>query len=147
MPSDWFDKGLSFSCTQCGNCCSGPPGYVWFNHREAVEMAEFLKLDLETFLRRYAHSVNGNPTLNENRTPDGRYDCVFLRRDPTGKALCGIYPVRPRQCRTWPFWPELLKSPAAWDRARGKCPGMDKGKFFPADQIRIIRDSNYQDDE
>jgi Fe-S-cluster containining protein len=54
--------------------------------------------------------------------------------------MCGIYEVRPQQCRTWPFWPELLRDKASWDRASERCPGMNKGTFFPVEQIRIIRD-------
>lgn len=144
MPEqEWYADGLSFSCTQCGNCCSGPHGYVWFDDDEALAMSEFLNLDLRTFLRRYAHTHNGNWTLNEVAAPGGRgFDCVFLRRDNHGKALCGIYKVRPQQCRTWPFWPELLRSKAAWDEASLKCPGMNKGNFYPVDKIRLIRDSN-----
>ncbi|MFM1805538.1 MAG: hypothetical protein RL136_2417, partial [Planctomycetota bacterium] len=26
----WYAEGLRFECTQCGNCCSGGPGAVWF---------------------------------------------------------------------------------------------------------------------
>ena len=26
----WYADGLSFECTMCGNCCTGPPGAVWF---------------------------------------------------------------------------------------------------------------------
>ncbi len=139
---EWFAEGLSFSCTQCGNCCSGSPGYVWFNAQEAQAMADFLKLDVATFLRRHAHTVDGRWSLNERKQPDGNYDCVFLRRDDSGKALCSVYNVRPQQCRTWPFWPELLSSPTAWDRATRKCPGMNHGRFYPVEMVRIIRDSN-----
>ena len=30
---------------------------------------------------------------------------------------CTVYPVRPLQCRTWPFWPENLSSKQSWDHA------------------------------
>lgn len=144
MPEpQWYAKGLKFSCTQCGNCCSGPPGYVWFTDQEAQAMASFLQLELPTFLRRFAHTVNGKWTLNDYQSPESKgYDCVFLRRDESGKSLCGIYSVRPQQCRTWPFWPELLASENSWRRAKQKCPGMDQGKLYPLEEIRIIRDSN-----
>ena len=141
---EWYADGLRFSCTQCGNCCSGPPGYVWFTYDEAAAMAEFHKLDMIEFLRRFAHTIDGKWTLNEISHPGGKgYDCTFLRREEgTGKALCSIYNVRPQQCRTWPFWPNLLESPARWKRATATCPGMDNGKLYPIEQIRIIRDSN-----
>ena len=25
----WYADGLPFTCTQCGDCCTGDPGYVW----------------------------------------------------------------------------------------------------------------------
>ena len=139
--SPWYSDGLKFSCTQCGNCCTGPPGYVWFSQEEAEAMAEHLGLDLVTFRNRYAHKTNGHWTLNERKTEHG-YDCIFLDRTAEGKALCGIYSVRPTQCRTWPFWPENIGKSSSWQRASKTCPGIDHGKFYPADQIRIILDTN-----
>ena len=136
---EWYADGLSFSCTQCGNCCSGPPGYVWMDDKEINAIATHLKLSTPDFLRRHARQVDGRWTLNERLTPKG-YDCVFLQRDDQGKALCTIYSVRPVQCRTWPFWTDNLRKPADWDRAGSRCPGIDKGKLYPIEQIRILRD-------
>lgn len=135
---EWYDDGLRFTCTQCGNCCTGPPGYVWFNPDEADAIAAHMKLDSTTFYQRYAHKISGRWSLNEEKTPDG-YDCVFLRRTPQGQAQCAIYPVRPKQCRTWPFWPENLHRKADWNRAARTCPGIDHGKLYRSDQIRVIR--------
>ena len=28
-PPTWYADGLRFTCTQCGNCCTGQPGFVW----------------------------------------------------------------------------------------------------------------------
>jgi Fe-S-cluster containining protein len=142
----WYSGGLRFSCTQCGNCCSGPPGFVWFNDDEADAMAAFLKLSKLDFIRQYARKLYGKWSLKETRTPQGM-DCVFLRRDPQGKALCSIYEVRPIQCQTWPFWPENLDSPQAWQDAASRCPGMKagaggKGTLYPLDHIRITRARN-----
>lgn len=143
----WYKDGLSFECTQCGNCCTGPPGYVWFNQAEAAAMAAHLGLSELQFKLRYARKAMGRWTLDEVHNDRGEYDCVFLRRDESGKALCSIYEVRPTQCRTWPFWPENLRSQRAWQRAAKTCPGMRKGgDFYPAEQIRIIRDRNNQPD-
>lgn len=30
----WYAPGLSFTCTQCGNCCTGEPGVVWVSDEE-----------------------------------------------------------------------------------------------------------------
>ena len=136
---EWYAEGLAFSCTQCGNCCSGPPGYVWMDDDEVRAIAGHLQLAVPEFLRRHARKVDGRWTLNERLTPNG-YDCVFLQRDDQGKALCTIYSVRPIQCRTWPFWNDNLRKPRDWERARTRCPGIDKGKLYPLPQIRILRD-------
>ncbi len=138
----WYAPGLSFECTQCGNCCTGPPGYVWFNPDEARAIAAYLGLSEDEFRRRYAAKKSGRWTLEEVRTESG-YDCVFLRRDEQGKAWCRVYPVRPTQCRTWPFWDSNLRSPRDWAEAAETCPGMRSGKnFVPVERIRVIAESN-----
>lgn len=133
----WYGEGLRFSCTQCGNCCTGPPGAVWFTAPEARAMAAALGLDEATFRRRHARVIEGRWSLNEQLTEHG-YDCVFLDRDSRpGTAICRLYGARPRQCRTWPFWPENLQSPEAWAQARATtpCPGMDQGELIPVERI------------
>jgi uncharacterized protein len=130
----WYSDGLRFECTQCGNCCSGAPGYVWTTKEEIKRIAAFLGrtdgwLD-KTLLRR----VGLRYSLTERR--DG--DCIFLDRKD-GKAMCSIYPVRPLQCRTWPFWTVNLQSQAAWERAGRRCPGMDTGTHYGFVKIEEVR--------
>jgi Fe-S-cluster containining protein len=139
-PPPWYAAGLRFTCTRCGNCCTGPPGYVWCTPAEAQAIAAHLKLDPPEFLDRYTRALNGRRSLCEIESVHG-YDCVFLRRGADGAVGCAIYPVRPEQCRTWPFWPENLAGPHNWRRAAGRCPGLaagleDRGKFYPLTQIR-----------
>jgi Fe-S-cluster containining protein len=97
------------------------------------------RLDLNDDIQRGALITHEGEVRNER----GQYDCVFLRRDEKGRGLCSIYPVRPTQCRTWPFWPENLSSKRAWITAKKRtpCPGMDNGKLVPIHQIRIQRDA------
>lgn len=122
-PSDadqlWYGMGLRFRCTQCGNCCSGGPGYVWLTYTDMVRIAGFLNLAVDQFTKRYVRQVRDGFSLIEK----AGYDCIFLNRE-NGKAMCGIYPVRPTQCRTWPFWNQNLASPDAWTQAAARCPGM-----------------------
>ncbi len=108
-------------------------------------MAAFVGVTRERFRADYAHRLRGHWSLNE-RQVGGQYDCVFLRRDDDGKAQCAIYPVRPAQCRTWPFWPDNLSSPRSWQRASRHCPGITRGiegegDFYPIEQIRIRREA------
>jgi hypothetical protein len=119
---------------------------VWFTDEEAVVMAAFIKMDVVAFREHFATVLMGNWSLKELKR-DGKYDCIFLDRDDQGKALCGIYSVRPKQCRTWPFWSENLTSEKEWQHAKQNCPGMNEGNFFPSDQIRLVRDQDMEHDE
>ena len=37
--TDSGEVGLRFTCTQCGHCCTGPAGFVFFKDHEADAMA------------------------------------------------------------------------------------------------------------
>ena len=100
-------------------------------------MAAHLGLDYPEFLVRHTRVIDGHRSLNEIDTEHG-FDCVFLDRDTVpGKAICGLYEVRPVQCRTWPFWPEVLRNERAWNRMKKNtpCPGMGKGQLFTVESI------------
>lgn len=154
-PTEWFDKpgpragsrdaqksdeGLRFQCTLCGHCCTGSAGYVAYTDEEAGAIAAHLGLPLAEFLSRYTHGTPHGQSLTERPSEFG-LDCVFLDRETVpGKAVCGIYEVRPAQCRTWPFWRSVVSSEHAWRRAGVGCPGIDRGaKVIPPEAIRIQR--------
>lgn len=46
----------------------------------------------------------------------GSDDCVFLGID----NACTIHEVRPVQCSTYPWWPDLMQDEAAWQWEKGK---------------------------
>ena len=56
---------------------------------------------------------------------------------------CTVYPVRPRQCRTWPFWESTVETPADWEETRQRCPGAGQGELICAEEIsrrlKVIR--------
>jgi Fe-S-cluster containining protein len=125
----WYKDGLKFECTQCGNCCTGAPGYVWLKLPELYRIAEFLGLRDRDFAQKYVRKVGERISLIEK--PNG--DCIFYDKG------CTIYPVRPTQCRTFPFWPEIVKSPATWSEAAAECPGMNQGdKTFREEEIEAL---------
>lgn len=102
-------------------------------------MAAQLGLVMETFLERYARKSvdDGCWELMEEQTDFG-FDCVLLERcDETGKTICLAHDSRPVQCRTWPFWPDNLKSKKAWNRAAKSCEGIGRGPLIP---LRVILD-------
>jgi len=65
-------------------------------------------------------------------------DCIFLSKNGQSKG-CEIYPVRPLQCRTWPFWRENLSSENVWTQTGRDCPGMGQGKLHSYEVIENIR--------
>jgi Fe-S-cluster containining protein len=150
----WYADGLNFTCTMCGNCCGGAPGYVWINRDDVVRIAEYLKITPEEMVERHSRKVGGKWSLKEGKGPGSDYDCVFLREEKVTKRTssgeevklarryCSVYPVRPLQCRTWPFWRENLTSRKAWELSGKRCHGMDHGtRRFTIEQIHAIRDA------
>ena len=127
MASPWYADGLSFTCTRCGNCCTGEPGFVWVNGDEIAAIAEARGVSAEEVSAMYTRLGHRGRTLREK--PNG--DCIFYERDQG----CTIYDVRPRQCRTWPFWESNVKTPAAWQRTRSVCPGSGQGELISAEEI------------
>ena len=133
----WYKDGLRFSCTQCGNCCTGPPGYVWVSPEEVRRIAAFLDREDDWLPKDTLRRVGLKYSLREWSNGD----CVFLVKTADGKRTCSIYPVRPLQCRTWPFWSSNLKSPGTWKEAADTvCPGMNNGKhhnFVAIEEVRL----------
>ena len=129
MSKPWFQDGLRFTCTGCGNCCTGAPGYVWVRDEDIERLATHLGLDVDTFERRYVRRVGIRKSLLEYS--DG--DCVFF--DPKNRN-CSVYEARPLQCRTWPFWDSNIESPAAWKHTCKVCPGSGQGNLYTIEQIQ-----------
>jgi Fe-S-cluster containining protein len=127
----WYDDGLRFSCTQCGNCCSGEPGFTWINEDEITALAVRVGVDRVTFLKRYTKTAwrDGEKRVSLTEKPGG--DCVFFQRG----SGCSVYTERPKQCRTWPFWRRIVRSKADWDDSAQECPGMNQGQLHDAQAI------------
>jgi Fe-S-cluster containining protein len=151
----WYAEGLDFTCTQCGNCCGGAPGYVWISRDDIVRISTFLKITPEEMVEQYCRKVGGQWSLKEGKGPGSDWDCVFLREEKVtkrtasgeevklGRRYCSVYSVRPLQCRTWPFWSENLTTKKVWDHAGKRCHGINHGKrHFTVEQIHAIRDAD-----
>lgn len=128
MKLPWYKDGLKFECTQCGDCCSGAPGYVWVSEAEIAELAKAMNMELETFRDRFIRRVGARFSLVEYS--DG--DCILL--DPETRK-CLAYSGRPTQCRTWPFWNSNLRNESDWETTCEVCPGAGKGKLYTLGQI------------
>ncbi len=124
----WCEDGLRFTCTRCGNCCSGFSGTVSVNDDEIAALADRLELSVDEFRHQYARVLSdGSISLREK----SNYDCVFYAH---GHG-CLVYEDRPTQCRTWPFWRQNVETAKRWAEEARTCPGMDKGRLYTLDEI------------
>lgn len=114
----WYAEGLRFKCTECGQCCTGAPGYTWVTEEEVIAISQYLKISIDEFSCKYLRIVGDKLSLLEHPI---NYDCVFLK-----DKKCSIYPVRPKQCRTFPWWQRNLKSKEDWENAAKFCEGINK---------------------
>jgi Fe-S-cluster containining protein len=127
MSNPWYADGLRFSCTQCGKCCTGEPGYVWVSEDDLAAIAQYLDQPVEAIRALHTRVAHRGRTLREKANGD----CVFWDREQG----CTIYPVRPPQCRTWPFWQSNVETPEDWEQTKAICPGSGQGELISAEEI------------
>jgi Fe-S-cluster containining protein len=130
----WYQDGLRFACTKCGNCCTGSPGFTWVSEDEIDRLSVRLGLDREAFIRKYTRSVWRQGEERRSLVEHRRGDCVFW----VSGTGCTVYEDRPRQCRTWPFWRSNLAEADDWAAAARACPGMDRGPLHAAAEIAAV---------
>lgn len=126
--SYFFDKGIRFECQKCGACCTGEPGTIYVARDEVSQIAHFLNISENAHLQEYLYPFRDSYSVREAK--DG--DCLFF------KDGCTIYPVRPSQCRDFPFWLDNLRSENNWRKVSAECPGIGKGRLFQKDEILSI---------
>jgi hypothetical protein len=124
----WFKDGLRFTCTGCGDCCTGAPGFVWVNREEIEDLARKVKLSTAEFEERYVRKVGIRKSLVEYENGD----CVFF---DANSRKCAVYEARPKQCKTWPFWQSNMASEKTWRETCEVCPGSGTGKLHSAEHI------------
>ena len=140
---EWYGEGLRFECTQCGDCCSGAPGIVYVSDEEIEKIAAFIGRPGKGLPKSHLRSVGKKISLTEDKKTG---DCCFLKTGRNGTRSCSIYPVRPLQCRTWPFWNYNLEDRDAWDAAAAECPGMNRGTHHDFVQIEVCRTAESWED-
>lgn len=92
-------------------------------------IARHLDITVHAFRRRY---VVKDPDGEASLAMRDNGDCVFWHEG------CDIYSLRPRQCRTFPFWSETLKTPETWAEVQKTCRGAGSGKLYKLEEIRSI---------
>ncbi|MEX2206196.1 MAG: YkgJ family cysteine cluster protein [Myxococcota bacterium] len=122
--------GLRFECTMCGECCTarGEYAHVYLNADEARALADELGLGLAEFRRRYTFGDEYGWTQLQFHGEA----CVFLE---PGTNRCTVYGARPTQCRTFPFWRDLVVDGRWSEDARKLCEGVGRGRLIPIEEI------------
>lgn len=103
-----------------------------------------LGIDSGLFLKKYARWI---PRVKKwsliEKTVGEEFHCIFLESD----NKCGIYDVRPTQCRTYPYWPGVMESSKTWNEEKPMCEGIDNetAPVCPAETITRILEEQIKD--
>jgi len=130
MGSCFYEKGLRFECQGCNYCCSTEPGYVFLSEQDIDTLSKGLSMDAQTFVETYCRIVDMGAFKMISLLEKDNYDCIFLTKEG-----CKVYPFRPLQCRTYPFWAHVLEDSSTWEEEGRSCPGIGKGKVHTKDEI------------
>jgi Fe-S-cluster containining protein len=130
MKETWYRNGLRFSCQQCGECCWDEGDYteVYVEPEDIERMAAHLEIYPHEFRKRYVKKSDGFLVL---RSRGG--SCIMLSR-----GRCRAHPEHPRQCRTWPFWPQNLYRHVWYGEVKKRCPGVGKGRRHTEEEIERV---------
>jgi hypothetical protein len=118
-------SGLRFECTRCGACCTnrGEYAHVYLNREELGELARELGMSRRTFARAYTFvDEDGWTQLAVSQDACVLYD--------SETRACRAYGARPAQCRTFPFWREMIAGGGFTDEARRICEGVGRGPLY-----------------
>lgn len=128
--AEFWKEGIQFQCQGSGNCCvsRGEYGFVFLSLLDRKRFAKYFKIRTAEFTKKYCQNTKGAWHLKEEPS---RQNCIFLK----GKQ-CGTYEARPTQCRTWPFWPEVMNAKTWKAEVASFCPGVGKGKVYTANEIQ-----------
>lgn len=124
----WWNQGIQFECQGSGQCCvsHGEYGQVYMTKEDRIRMAKVLGLTTSQFTKQYCQKVEGVYGLIDG---DNGH-CQFLKN-----KKCTVYQGRPTQCRTWPFWPEVMDAKTWNNEVAAFCPGVGKGKVWSPEEI------------
>ena len=119
---------LRFQCQPGCTACCEQKGFVNVNDADVARAAEFLGMTPKEFEKRFVYRTRHRMRL---RVPRGK-NCHFLV-----EGGCSIHPAKPTQCRTFPFWPELIQIWSEWKKTGRYCPGIGAG---PLVQLQTARE-------
>ena len=109
------DPDLSdFKCLNCGACCR-QSGYVRLLKNEPDIIAAYLSMDVRSFIDKFTILTRDRQALSLKDKENG--ECIFL-----SSKGCNIHPVKPQQCREFPWkWKfSDFNQVCQWARAKAR---------------------------
>lgn len=126
-------RDYRFFCTQCGRCCRYEEGFVFISRKDLQELARQLSMQeaevIDTYCRWVPFGAVDHLSLREHPN----CDCIFWR-----DGGCSVYPARPLQCRTYPFWSHIVEDPRGWKEESCVCPGIGAGPRYSGDTVELL---------
>lgn len=120
---------LRFECQSgCTKCCE-EQGFVYLTEDDIVRIAGYVGLSTAEFEKRHVYRTKN---LRRLRVPR-HANCTFLK-----DGGCSIHEVKPIQCASFPYWPELLISPRKWHETGKRCPGIGKGELVNIEMVKKV---------
>jgi Fe-S-cluster containining protein len=120
---------MRFECQPGCTVCCRRKGFVYLTEDDVARAATFLGMTPAVFEKRFIYRTKN---LRRLRIPRAG-QCRFLAADG-----CSIHPVKPTQCRIFPFWPEVAESGRDWRQAAAWCPGIGKGELVRIETARTL---------
>lgn len=95
-----------------------------------MTLCNHFKMGVKEFVEKYCRWADyyyGTKVLALLEQPN--YDCILWDKG------CSAYEARPVQCSTYPFWSWMIADKQTWDECAQDCPGMNKGRVWPVEEI------------
>ena len=116
-----MQEAMRFACQPgCTRCCD-TRGFVYLSENDLNRIAAHQGMSAEAFEARYV--IRFRSLLRFRKPPKSQ--CHFLT-----SSGCSVHVVKPVQCRTYPFWPELVEDQNAWNDEAQRCPGIHQGELI-----------------
>ena len=96
-------------------------GYVYLTEDDLKRAARFTGMTSKAFETRYVYRTRHQ--MRFRKPPDKQ--CPFLL-----DRGCSLHPAKPTQCRTFPFWPEIVERRQTWTKTARYCPGIGQGPLI-----------------
>lgn len=130
MSKKFYDEGLRFECQRCSYCCRHEPGFVFLSKKDLNAMVVELNISEDEFIDKYCKKVDIGFFKRLSLTEKENNDCIFW-----SEKGCEVYKARPLQCRSYPFWTQIVDDQELWEEESQSCPGIGKGDIHSKKEI------------